>query len=42
MSALESEKNRLENFEFKFLEMDHRGNSNHDSILKVNRRRKKI
>lgn len=28
MSALESEKNRLENFEFKFLEMDHRGNSN--------------
>jgi len=28
MSALESEKGRLENVEFKFLEMDHRGNSN--------------
>ncbi|MFY8297251.1 ABC transporter substrate-binding protein [Pseudoalteromonas sp. SS15] len=28
MSALESEKNRLENVEFNFLEMDHRGNSN--------------
>ncbi|ALO42002.1 ABC transporter substrate-binding protein [Pseudoalteromonas phenolica] len=28
LSALESEKKRLENFQFNFLEMDHRGNSN--------------